>query len=32
MLTDEKIENAKKQTSYMLDPLHQHNDCIRMAY
>ncbi len=34
MLSDEQIENAKKQTKYSLTypPLHYHNDCIRIAY
>jgi hypothetical protein len=34
MLSDEQIENAKKQTLYSLNypPLHYHNDCIRIAY
>lgn len=34
MLTDKQIEQAKKTTRYSLgdDILHEHNDCIRMAY
>ena len=34
MLTDKQIEEAKKQTAYSLgdDIVHEHNDCIRMAY
>lgn len=34
MLTDKQIEQAKKTTRYSLpgDIVHEHNDCIRMAY
>ena len=34
MLTDKQIEEAKKEAKYSLgdDILHEHNDCIRMAY
>ncbi|MGL1932246.1 MAG: hypothetical protein OCC45_10850 [Desulfotalea sp.] len=33
MITDAEIESAKKKTTYVLDSqLHQHNDCIRIAY
>ncbi|WP_025155096.1 hypothetical protein [Morganella morganii] len=34
MLTDKKIEQAKKTTRYSSrnDILHEHNDCIRIAY
>jgi len=33
MITDEEIEQAKSQTTYTLDSqLHEHNDCIRIAY
>jgi hypothetical protein len=35
MLTDQEIEEAKARTKYRLDserPLHEHNDCIRIAY
>ena len=34
MLTDKQIEEAKQATVYSLgnDILHEHNDCIRMAY
>ena len=33
MITDEEIELAKSETTYTLDSqLHQHNDCIRIAY
>ena len=33
MLTDNQIEEAKKQTTYSLRHIvHEHNDCIRMAY
>jgi len=33
MLTDEQIDAAKQRTTYSLpDPVHQHNDCIRIAY
>lgn len=34
MLTDKQIEQAKKTTQYSLgdDIVHEHNDCIRMAY
>jgi hypothetical protein len=34
MLTGAEIEEAKKRTNYSLksDILHEHNDCIRMAY
>jgi hypothetical protein len=32
-LTDEQIEEAKARTEYgQPEPLHQHNDCIRIAY
>ncbi|WP_341936258.1 hypothetical protein [Marinimicrobium sp. C2-29] len=32
-LTDEEIEAAKSSTDYNLDAqLHEHNDCIRIAY
>jgi hypothetical protein len=35
-LTDEEIENAKKEIVYSYsgysEPLHQHNDCIRICY
>lgn len=33
ILTDEQIEEAKKWTKYSTaEQLHQHNDCIRIAY
>lgn len=34
MLTDQEIEEAKKRTKYSLgdDKVHEHPDCIRMAY
>lgn len=34
MLTDTEIENAKKQVTYSTptDVLHEHPDCIRLAY
>jgi hypothetical protein len=33
VLTDEQIEQAKGRTNYTTgEPLHQHNDCIRIAY
>ena len=35
MLSDTEIERGKRNTSYSLkleDPLHEHNDCIRIAY
>ena len=35
MLSDTEIEQGKKSTTYSLkgeEPLHQHNDCIRIAY
>ena len=34
MLTDDAIESAKALTKYKTpaDKLHEHNDCIRMAY
>jgi len=33
ILTDEQIEEAKKWTKYnSAEQLHQHNDCIRIAY
>ncbi|QNT78617.1 hypothetical protein [Entomobacter blattae] len=33
MLTDLQINNAKQGFSYQdIEPLHEHNDCIRMAY
>lgn len=34
MITDQQIEDAKKNTVYnsIEKPLHEHNDCIRMAY
>ena len=32
-ITKEQIEAAKKKTKYSLhDPLHEHDDCIRIAY
>jgi hypothetical protein len=33
VLTDEQIEEAKKHTKYTTEHvLHEHNDCIRIAY
>ena len=33
ILTDEQIEEAKQRVHYTTgQPLHQHNDCIRIAY
>lgn len=32
MLTDEAIAKAKQQVKYTEEVLHEHNDCIRMAY
>ena len=35
MLSDAEIEQGKRNTSYSLKregPLHEHNDCIRIAY
>jgi len=35
MLSDAEIEQGKRKTSYSLkreEPLHEHNDCIRIAY
>ena len=34
MITDEQIECGKKDVSYTLneDPVHEHHDCVRMAY
>lgn len=33
MLTDEEIERAKRETKYGIEmPLHEHPDCIRIAY
>lgn len=32
-LSDEQIEQAKREVQYQFkSPLHEHNDCIRMAY
>ena len=32
MLTDGQIENGKLRAGRQLNALHEHNDCIRMAY
>jgi len=32
MLTDQQIDNAKKETIYPFAPHNQHNDCIRICY
>ena len=34
MITDEQIECGKKEVSYSLreDPVHEHHDCVRIAY
>lgn len=32
MLVDAEIQAAKARTTYTETPLHEHNDCIRMAY
>ena len=33
ILTDEQIEEAKQRTKYSTaEQLHQHNDCVRIAY
>ncbi|MBE3761812.1 hypothetical protein HJ205_22565 [Vibrio parahaemolyticus] len=33
MITDKEIELAKTETKYALDSqLHEHNDCVRIAY
>ncbi len=32
MISDKAIEIAKYKTTYSIEPYHQHNDCIRIAY